>query len=157
MTTYELISLLVSILSVIIAVTAMMRTRKIAEEQLNLERITAELSKKQLEELELTASKRDLPKLKVDLDKLGKDYNFFIMNRGQGSAYDLHFELIDCSESPISTSDLREKFPFPELKPDSRVKLLAGIHMNSPRQYHVRLKWKSSNKDEQTEDFHVSI
>ncbi len=164
MTGYELISLLIALLSVMIAVTSLVRTRKvaeeqrkIAEEQLRLEKVTAELAAKQISQIETAEREKALPKLHVELTKLGKDYRFLIANRGQGSAFNVSFELVDCPDSPVSERELSEKFPYPELRSQSRVRLLAGIHMGSPRTYVVRLSWSDANGTEYTEDFHVSL
>lgn len=157
MTLNEILTLSVSLISVIIAVKSLVRTQKIATEQLKLEKITAQLAEKQITQIDDAAHEKTQPKLHVDLTKLGKNYKFLIANRGDGSAYNLTFELIDCPDSPLSQSEVSEKFPYPELKSQARVKLIAAIHMSSPRTYLVRLKWADTNGTESSEDFHVSL
>jgi len=132
MTGYETVTLCVSLLSVIIAVTSLIRTRKIAAEQLKLEQITAQLVKKQISQIDEAAHDKTQPKLHVDLTKLGNNCKFLIANRGDSSAYNLTFELIDCPDSPLAEREVNEKFPCPELKSQLRVKLIAAIHMRSP-------------------------
>ncbi|QDT10526.1 hypothetical protein [Planctomycetes bacterium K23_9] len=157
MTLTEFLTLAISLVSVIIAVTSLIRTRGIAAEQLKLEAITAKLAERQLSQIEEEAHDRTQAKLHVDLTKLGKNWKFLIANRGEGSAFNLRLELIDCADSPLSQSEVSEKFPYPELKTQSRIKLIAGIHMQSPRTYQVRLTWEDSRDVEHVEDFHVAL
>jgi hypothetical protein len=156
MTGNEVLGLCVSLIVAIIAATSLVRRRKVAEERLKLERITAELAREQLSQLNEEQRQKILPKLHVDLTKLGKSYYFLIANRGEGSAYSLNFELVDCPDSPIVRGS-NEKFPHPELRSQSRVKFLATIHHGSPMEYHVRLTWLDETNVEHTEDHHVFL
>lgn len=146
MNKYEVLSLLVSMLAVLISAVSLVRTRKIAKEQLELEKVTAELSGLQIESLNEEKSNKLKPNFNVTLSKLGTSYFFYISNTGQGSAYDVNFELIDCEDSPL-TSDINEKFPHPEMKPNSCVELIAAIHMGSPLKYQIKLSWKNTEGD----------
>ena len=157
MTNYEILTLVVSLVAVVIALTSLVRTRKLSERYLELQEKTAQLAERQLRELEQAEREKALPRLRVELGKLGKSYCFLIINRGSGSAFDLTFELVDCADPPVSRGEIEEKFPYPELKPESRVKLLAAIHMGSPRVFQVRLEWKDYEDQGYTEDFTVSL
>ncbi|VXD04884.1 conserved hypothetical protein [Pseudomonas sp. 8Z] len=42
------------------------------------------------------------------------------------------------------------------MKPNSRIKLLAGMHMNSPLKYQVKLIWQESSGEELSEIHWVS-
>ncbi|WP_417374584.1 hypothetical protein [Gimesia maris] len=157
MTKYETFSICIALISAIIAVISLKRTREVAIEQLHLEKIMAELAKKQISQIENAELEKVLPNLRVDLTKLGNNYHFLISNRGEGSAYDLSFALVNCADSPVSNRELNEKFPFPELRADSRIKLLASIHMQSPRKYLARLTWSDANGEKYSEEFHVTV
>lgn len=52
MTHYELLTLSASVIAIIISAVSLIRTRKLAAEQLELERITAKLSKLQIKSIE---------------------------------------------------------------------------------------------------------
>ena len=151
MSKFEVLSLIISILAVGISTISLMRTRELAKEQLELERITAELSRLQIESLAEEKINKTKPKFNVSLTKMGKSYSFYISNTGQGSAYNVNFELIDCEDSPLFTSELIDMFPYQEMKPGSRIKLLASLHFNSPSKYQSKLSWEdeSSNKNEE--------
>lgn len=155
MSSFETLTLLVSLLAVIISTISLVRTRKLAKEQLELERVTAELSRLQIQSLEEDRESKTKPKFNVTLSKLGKSSFFYISNTGQGTAYEVNFELVDCEDSPL-TSDLSEKFPHPEMKPNSRVKLIAAMHLGSPSKYQVKLSWKNSSGENQSETFWVT-
>ena len=93
----------------------------------------------------------------MSLTKLKKAYNFYISNTGQGSAYNVNFELIDCEDSPLFTSELIDIFPYQEMKPSSRIKLLASLHMNSHSKYQSRLSWEDESGNRYEEVFWTSL
>lgn len=156
MSQFEIISTLVSVLAIIISSISLVRTRKLAKEQLELEKITANLSQLQIENLAEEKANKNKPNFNVTLSKLGKSYYFYISNTGQGSAYNVKFELVNCEDSPLISSELEDMFPHPEMKNNSRIKLIAAIHMSSPRKYQVKLSWEDSNKNQCDEVFWVS-
>lgn len=153
MSKFEILSLLISTLAAVISCVSLVRTRKLAKEQLELERVTAELSRLQIESIAEEKSDKTKPKFNVNLTKFGKSYNFYISNTGQGSAYNVDLELIDCNDSPLSTHELQDMFPHQEMKPNSRIKLMAAIHMGSPRKYQVKLTWENADGKKYDETF----
>ena len=157
MSSFEILTLVVSLVSVVIAMTSLVRTRGLNERQLQLQEITSQLAERQLGQIEQAERERALPGLRVELAKIGKSYRFLLVNRGASSAFHLTFEFVDCADPPVSRGELAEKFPYPELKPESRVRLLAAIHMGSPRVFTVRLAWKDAAGNDYSEVFTVSI
>ncbi|MEZ6138889.1 MAG: hypothetical protein R3C53_28725 [Pirellulaceae bacterium] len=156
MTLVDYLTLSISLLSVIVAAISLIRTRALAAEQLELERVTAELSAKQIELIEREDQQRKRPDFHVDLTKLGNDHYFLVANRGDGSAFDLNFELVDCANSPLFADSVR-MFPHSELKAQSRIKVPAAIHLGSPSTYNVRLTWKERDGVDKSEDFSVYL
>lgn len=156
MNKYEVISTLVSVLAIIVSTISLIRTRKLAKEQIELEKVTAKLSELQIEGIEQEKAERNKPKFNVSLTKLGKSHYFYITNTGQGTAYDVNFELIDCDDSPL-TNDVNHKFPHPEMKPKSRVKLIAALHLQSPLKYQAKVSWKDSENTSHEETFWVTL
>ncbi|MBH0006210.1 hypothetical protein [Psychrobacter sp. SWN149] len=157
MSKFEVLSLIISILAAIISTISLVRTRELAKEQLELEKVTAELSRLQIESITEQKTEKTKPKFNVSLTKLGKAYNFYISNTGQGSGYNVNFELIDCEDSPLFTSELMEIFPYQEMKPSSRIKLLASLHMNSPSKYQSRISWEDESGKKHDEIFWTSL
>ncbi|WLP93867.1 hypothetical protein [Psychrobacter sp. M13] len=157
MSKFEVLSIIISILAVGISTISLVRTRKLAKEQLELERITAELSRLQIESIAEEKTNKTKPKFNVSLTKMGKSYNFYISNTGQGSAYNVNFELIDCEDSPLFNSELIDMFPYQEMRPGSRIKLLASLHFNSPSKYQSKLSWEDENGNKNEEIFWTSL
>lgn len=155
MTLYELLTLLTSIIAIVISAVSLVRTRKLAAEQLELERITADLSKLQIKSIEEQENLKTKPQLNVTITKLGNSNHFIVANTGKGSAYKVNLELIDCQDNPL-TSEIRHILPYPEMKQNSRFKLLAAFHMSSPLTYQVKLTWQESSGEEQSETHWVS-
>ena len=139
MTEYEILTLLTSLLAIVVSLVSLIRTREITQEQLELERITAELSKDQLKNLEDENKAKNLPKFNVTIQRLGKNSFFYVSNTGEGTAYNLNLELIDCNDNPLY--DVQNKLPFPEMKANSRIKLNASFHLQSHLKYQVKLTW----------------
>ena len=157
MSKFEVLSLIISILAAIISTISLVRTRELAKEQLELEKVTAELSRLQIESITEQKTEKTKPKFNVKLIKLGEIYKFFISNKGQGSAYNVNFELIDCEDSPLFDSELTEIFPYQEMKPSSEIKLLASLHMNSPSKYQSRISWEDKSGKKHDEIFWTSL
>ncbi|WKW33925.1 hypothetical protein KIH13_09450 [Pseudomonas viridiflava] len=155
MTPYELLTLSVSVVAIIISTVTLVRTRKLASEQLALERITAELSGLQIKNLEENEKLKTKPQLNVAITKLGGSNYFIVSNTGRGSAFNVDFELIDCLASPLG-SDVNHILPYSEMKPSSRFKLLASMYMGSPLKYQVKLTWQEASGDELSEIHWVS-
>ena len=155
MTLYELLTLLASIIAIVISAVSLVRTRKLAAEQLELERITAELSRLQIKSIEDEENLKTKPQLNVAITKLSSSSYFIISNTGKGSAYKVNLELVDCKDNPLS-SEVNHILPYAEMKPNTRIKLMASMHLNSPRKYQVRLNWQESSGEELSEIYWVS-
>lgn len=153
MSKFEILSLLISTLAAVISCVSLVRTRKLAKEQLELERVTAELSRLQIESIAEEKADKTKQKFNVNLTKLGNPYSFYISNTGQGSACNVDFELIDCNDRPLSTRELQDMFPHQEMKPNSRIKLMTAIHLGSPKKYQVRLTWENADGEKYDETF----
>lgn len=99
MTLFESLTLSISLVAVVISVVSLVRTRRTASQQLELEKITADLSAKQLQFLE--AEEKMLSKAQIDaeLEEYGTDYKLIITNVGGSVAYDVLFVIE--GDSPI--------------------------------------------------------
>lgn len=155
MTLYELLTLLASIVAIVISAVSLVRTRKLAAEQLELEQITAELSRLQIKSIEEQEYLKTKPQLNVAITNLGNSSHFIVSNTGKGSAYKVNLELIDCQDNPL-TSEINHILPYPEMKQNSRFRLLASFHMGSPLKFQVKLTWQDSFGVEQSETYWVS-
>ena len=158
MTSYEFLTLVTAIVALIVSTISLIRSRKLAEdqlklveEQLKLEQVTAELSRLQIKIIAEQDSLKTKPLLNVAITKTGTSSYFVIANRGQGSALDLDMELVDCLENPLM-NEVNQKLPFPKLRPNVPIKLRAAFHMSSALKYQVKLTWREIGDDERKEE-----
>lgn len=143
-------------LAVIVAVLANRQSRKTAADQLELERITAELSKKQIKQIEDQESQKYRADFLVTFVHVGRGrWHFVVENRGEGTALDFSFHLIDCRSSPLR--DGIDEVSRQKVKPRSKVTIPAVVALSDPASYTVRLNWTEQDGLLRTEDFHVSI
>lgn len=154
MTLYEALTLLASLLALVVSTVSLVRGRKLGQVQEDLARITSELARRQIDSLDLATLEKAVPQLGIHITRLSKSSYFIITNTGQGSAFDVDLELIDCSDNPLVTA--RDLLPYPELKPRSIVKLLASFHLASPLRYQVKLRWTIESGGRESEVFWVS-
>jgi hypothetical protein len=154
MTLYETLTLLMSLLALAVSTVSLVRGRKLGQVQEDLANITSELALRQIDSLEIAKQEKAVPLLGVHITSLAKTSYFIIANTGQGSAFDVDLELIDCPDNPLVTAG--DLLPCPELKPRSTVKLLAVFHNRSPLRYQVKLRWTTESRRGESEVFWVS-
>jgi len=147
MTTFELLTLLVALLAVAISAASLVRTRAIAQEQLELQRTTSQLAKKQLELLLAEEAAASGARLEIHIEPSGNSYKFVVSNVGDVPAKNVSFQLRPHGkgESPLITSDFSTKFPVPILGPGSAVGALAALSFGSATAFDVTLTWQDPN------------
>ena len=143
MTTYEIISIVIACIAALISLVVWNGQRKIQRENLELQRATSDLAKKQLEILVNEDREKSSARLKLDLVKLGNNYKFYITNIGNVDATNVNFELLldNPAQSPLISSDVESKLPAAKLSPGSKISLIAARQGNSPVAYNALLKW----------------
>lgn len=171
MSTYDILTLITSILAIAVSTTSLVRSRtvaaeqgrlareqlnlaaeqfelnkKLAEEQLKINEVTAQLTSYQLKEIEEQERLKTTPNLNVRFSKLGNRSDLVIANTGQGSAYNVDVELIDCKDSPLINA--AQILPHPEIRPNSVLKIMAAFHMGSPQRYQIKVTWKDSGGEQ---------
>jgi len=151
LSTPEIISTSISLLAVVVSVVALLRSRRNHAQLLELERVHADLSQRQIEEMEERKREALKAKLVVRLDKDDQGYKFVITNKGQSTASNIYFALErDNEHNPLVPEDFDHKNPFPALAPNEHYHLLARI----PREdcqltYEISLRW--NNQDDTQE------
>jgi hypothetical protein len=159
MNLYEILTLLLALIGAVTGLTSLVRTRVIAEKQLEYQAIAAALAKRQLEALirqEATTSKAEVT---VDLVKVGRtDFRFVVSNRGLAPATDVNLEISPSGpDNPLVKGELDRKLPFPKLEPGQSFTLTAALHLRSAMQYPVRLSWRDPNGGIERRDVHVAL
>lgn len=158
MTTYELITILISFIAVVISTVSLVRTRKVQREQSELQKVTAKLSRKQIEIIEREQAQQNKAKIAVELIRSGNDYRFVISNIGNAKASNIHFDLDqDCEDNPLVQGDYDRKIPIPSLNPGSDIELLAAISMGSDGRYNVLVRWDNPDGTQGKDKIFVAI
>ena len=135
--TINLLSLLVSIIAASISAVALIRTRKTQSKFLELEKIHAELSQRQIRELE--ESNKDKLRTTIDLEIVSG--SLFVRNVGKSNASNINISFENDDENRIVESELKQ-LPIQKLKPFADYKLLGSYDtFDSPDVITVLVSW----------------
>ena len=147
MSTTEIISSLISLLAVAVSVVALLRSGQNHAQLLELERVHAELSQSQIEDIEERKREALKASLTVHLEKTNQDYKFVITNQGQATASNIYFGMEQNNEhNPLVRGDFEQKTPFPALAPNERYHLLAHIPLGIRQlTYEISLRWNNED------------
>lgn len=158
MTNYEPLTLLLSIIATVISLVSLVRTRRMQEEQLKLERITAELSQRQLDRMTLEAEESKKADVRVTLERNRNDFRFRIRNEGKAKAKDVWVTLdSEGSDNPLVGSEYKNKIPIPFLSPDDEAFLIAAIHIGSSGKYTLSARWINEDGSQSRKEFFLSV
>ena len=74
------------------------------------------------------------------------------------SRTDIDFEvLVEPENNPLVMNNAKQLLPIPKLQPDSKIQLLAFIHLKSPRAYNVKISWVNPNGEKAVTKTFVSL
>ena len=153
MTTTEIITALISLLAVSVSLVALRRSRQNHAQLLELEKVHAELSRRQIDEIEERKREALKAKLTVRLEKADTDYRFIITNHGQSTASNIYFGIEQGNEhNPLVGGDFEQKIPFPALAPNESYHLLAHIPLNIRQlTYEISIRWNNPDGTQKRE------
>lgn len=159
MTQYEILSITIACIAVIVSLAVWVGQRKIQRESNDLQRATSELAKKQLEILLREEQGKNTARLSLDLFRDGKTYRFRITNISEVDAIDVELELLvkKPEDSPLIASEYAEKFPAMKISPHSSITLIAALHFGSPTAYNALLKWTNPDGSKAQEETYVAL
>lgn len=142
-----MISASISLLAVVVSVVALLRSRKNHAQLLELERVHAELSQRQIDEIEERKCEALKASLVAHLEKADQGYKFVITNKGEATASNIYFALEQDNEhNPLIHGDFEQKIPFPALAPNEHYHLLAHIPLNIRQlTYEISLRWDNQD------------
>jgi thioesterase domain-containing protein len=145
LTTTEIITALISLLAVSVSLVALRRSRQNNAQLLELEKVHAELSRRQIDEIEERKREALKAKLTVRLEKADTDYRFVITNQGQSTASNIYFGIEQGNEhNPLVRGDFEQKIPFPALAPNESYHLLAHIPIDIRQlTYEISIRWNN--------------
>jgi|SRR3972149_6261346 len=154
MNEYQLLTLLVAIIAVIISAISLIRTGKIQRQQLRLNILTEELSKKQLDIISKNEMASNKSRVEVDFQPYGTNYHFTMTNTSSVVARNVMFNFIDCQDNPIVDDSI---LPLSILQPGQTIKYLAARDFQSPPRYTVEVLWTDPDGSEQKEIYVLNV
>lgn len=153
MTSVEWLTLVVSTVSLVVAAVSLVCTRKVAQEQLRLEAITAELSRKQLEQLNAREAAEVIPQLDVSILRKQGDDRLVVANRGIATAFNVKCSLVDPAERLIYRE--QDLLPHPEIRTGNNIELGLVLHDGCPP-FHVHVTFDDGEGHPHSDDFHLA-
>ncbi len=153
----QIVTAAIAIVAAVIGLVSLNRTGKVQREQLRLQAKQEELIDHQLESLRRQAAAPEAPPqekadVRVDFERLGRDYRFIITNWGRVPAREVTFDL-DLKESrrsPLVTGDYDEKIPIPELAPGAQCPLLAALTFGTGTTFQARWTWRNPDGSQES-------
>ncbi|RZO86378.1 MAG: hypothetical protein EVA65_05490 [Oceanococcus sp.] len=156
MSKYETLTLCIALLASVIAAASLWRTSRTTKEQLSLQRIMADLARKQLEQIQKKELAQSAPKITFRLEGSERSaHRFVVENVGEGQAENVSFELIPQGglESPLIERDYNQKFPIPVLGPGCAAGALAAFSLGSATSFRVILRWSEDGAQREQETY----
>ncbi len=153
-------ALLVSILSVIVAVVALIRTRKINERLIDLQQPQSALAEYELKTRGLEEQAQIRGNISVSLyESAHRRYRFRIQNTGcvPVSGVSVEIKPKQGEGKPYIPSEFDEIFPVPQLHPGDEVTLIAPLSSDTGTHFQCSLVWLDAEGKEQTKEQHVSL
>jgi len=136
---FEKLSLSISIVALIISVVSIVRARKTQSAFLELEKVHAELSKKQLQEFDEIENNKN----KTDLSISIINGNMYIRNRGNAVATEITLEFSNVEDDCIIGSE-KSKLPYLMLNANEEIKLIAAYNTcEAPQLVPIKMNWKN--------------
>lgn len=137
MSNFEFISILSSSTALLISLLSIVRARKTQAAFLKLEKIHAELSKKQLDEIESNETNKGKTELVIAI----QNGDLILSNKGSVKARDIELEFSKDKDNLLVGGEL-SKLPYPILNPDEKFKLLASYNLKqAPPLFQIKVKW----------------
>ena len=140
---YELLSLLVALLAVVVSFVSLHRSNKTSARQIELQEIQAGFTKFQHEVLAKEQAKKEKADIRITPAKEGRNHRLVISNVGGAVARDIVFEAVfdDGEESFLIESEMESMLPIIHLLPNQEVSMLIAPHMGSARGCLAKIAW----------------
>lgn len=153
-TLFEIVSVCVALLALIISLLTLSEHRKLQKQSIELQKKTAELSDMQIEMFKKDAFAQKRAELRLVLER-GSQGNHFLRITNHGPAHATNINLTAVSgqftEKLIGHSDTRARLPLTRIRPGETVSLHANVFMEFKGDACVRLTWQDEI-GEQSED-----
>lgn len=159
MTTFELLTICIAVLAVIVSATSLYRTARVSSEQIDLQRTTAALASKQLEMLQNQEESSSRAHLAFRLENQKPNPKFVVENVGTAPASNVSFELAPQGplRLPLMASSFEETFPIPTLAAGSSVSAPAYFTLASATAFKVMVRWIDPDGQQREQETYVSL
>ena len=159
MSRYELLTLLISLLAVIISTVSLVRGHRLAVRQAALQRTQAELAALQHELLLRDEQDREKADLRADLVPTHQNnFKLVVQNVGACAARNIRLEPTNQAgvEDALTRSDLDEVFPVSELLPGQEVRVQLYTHLGTRWPLKGTCTWDDDSGENQTREIRVA-
>jgi len=155
MSNFEALTLILSCVAVIVSLAVWNGQRKLQREANDLQRVTAELSRKQLQLIK----EQEQSKFALSLTKDGKGYKLVLANKGEADALAVDLRPIGTTieNNYLIASELEEKLPIKRLRSGEEVPFLAALSTGTPIVSEFHVSWHNADGTTGMEDFSVSF
>ena len=155
MSNFEALTLILSCVAVIVSLAVWNGQRKLQREANDLQRVTAELSRKQLQLIK----EQEQSKFALSLTKDGKGYKLVLANKGEADALAVDLRPIGTTieNNYLIASELEEKLPIKRLRSGEEVRFLAAVSMGTPIVSEFHVSWHNADGTTGMEDFSVAF
>lgn len=157
---FEALTLLISGVSLVVAATAAIVSWRTSRKQIDLQRTTDELARKQLEQISASENYANSADVRASLVPNGRHtHRLMIQNIGLSDAYEVWLECTPRGKgvNPVMMSDYEEKFPLPVLNPGSSVGVLTTFDSETAIAVDVVIHWKNPDAKEAKRDAYVAL
>lgn len=158
MSDFELLSIFTACIALVISLVVWTGQRKLQREANELQRVTAELSKRQLETIEKEEAASKVANLDVQIERNGQSYALVLTNYGPSPAFQVQLTPMGVGEEELLffPEELEAKFPIKRMFPSGRAILTARVYIGSPSSFKIRIDWLDGN-GQRTEEFNVTL
>ena len=159
MTDFEAFSIICACFALIVSLVTLSAQRKLQREANELQRVTAELSRKQLDLIQRQEQNAAETEVRVCLSAIGAHYSVLIENIGTATASSVNLECLGSESQRLHLQDMevKDKLPIEKLRPGESLSLNARVYMESPRVYEVALSWQIASGQSRRELFRLSL
>ena len=159
MSDFETLTLVFSAVALLVSLVVWNGQRKLQREANDLQRVTAELSRKQLQLIKEQEGRKFTAKLALSLTTDGEGYKLVLKNEGEADALAVDLRPIGTTveNNYLITSELEEKLPIKRLRSGESVRFLAAIASGTPIVSEFHVSWHNADGTTGMEDFSVSL
>jgi hypothetical protein len=158
MTYVEVLTLLISLLSVVVAFVSLWRTTRLQERMTKAEEAQGRLAERQLSALDEDEQRAGKADVRVRLEPGSGAQRFVIENYGPADATDVQAIVVPISgkNSPIPRSEM-EKLPIARLAAGDKRSLLAVLTFGTGSTFDVTLSWTNEDRSPGQRKQQVSV